>query len=98
MAGMTQKYEVEFDDGTVVEVAVDGRDLMHHEEVTGGSALDLLTNRRNVGTWYASTFAAMHRQGLFTGTVDEFRERVVFVLPVSADPTPATTPEEVSVS
>lgn len=92
-----QRYEVEFDDGTVQEVNVDGRDLLYYEETSGESALDLLTASRSVVTWYTAAYAAMRRQDLFDGTPEEFRSRAVFVLPVtSADPTAPSTREEAS--
>jgi hypothetical protein len=94
-----QRYEVEYDDGTTVEVTVDGRDLLYYEETSGESALDLIVASRNVSTWYTQAYAAMRRQGLFDGTPEQFRDRVVFVLPVtSPDPTQPTTREEGSVS
>jgi hypothetical protein len=69
-------------------VTADGRDYLFYEEESGESALDLITTGTRFATWYATACAAMRRQGLFTGTPDEFREQVSFVLPVAGtDPT-----------
>jgi hypothetical protein len=94
--GRAQRYEVEFVDGRVEDVVCDGRDYLYYEETSGESALDLIANSTKMGTWYASAFAALSRQGRFDGTPEEFREQVAFVLPTrdSADPTQADTQKE----
>jgi hypothetical protein len=91
-----QRYEVEFADGRVEEVVCDGRDYLYYEETSGESALDLIASARSMSTWYVSAYAALARQGRFTGTPEEFRDQVTFVLPTrdSADPTQADTPKE----
>lgn len=89
-----QSYEVEFADGRVMKVLCDGRDLLHYEEITGAPALDLIIDGRMMRAWYPSAWAACHRQGIFAGPLEEFRDQVAFILPVSVDPTEVDTPKE----
>jgi hypothetical protein len=91
-----QRYEVEFVDGRVEAVVCDGRDYLFYEETSGESALDLIASSTKMSTWYVSAYAAMSRQGMFSGTPEEFREQVAFVLPTkdSVDPTQPDTPKE----
>lgn len=84
-----QTYEVEFADGRSLTVLCDGRDLLHYEEQTGESALELIVDGRMMRAWYPSAWAACHRQGIFDGTLEEFKEAAAFILPVTGNPTEA---------
>lgn len=93
--GRAQRYEVEFADGRIETVTIDGRDLMAYEEATGDSALDLIAGGRKMGTWYRAAWAGMRRQGLFDGPLGDFQDQVTFVLPVAdGDPTGPDTRKE----
>ena len=77
-----QQFRVQFDDGREELVSVDGRDYMFYERESGENALELIREGNSFKSWYMMAAAAMRRQGLFTGTPDEFYNAVAFVIPV----------------
>lgn len=91
-------FELQFADGHVETVSVDGRDYLAYERETGGSALalDLTGEGATFAAWWAVAGAAMRRQGRFTGTPADFEEAVAYVLPKATPeeaPDPTTPPE-----
>lgn len=93
---MKDVLEVRWADGRdPVRVDVDGRDWLHWEQRTGQSSLELV-RVAGFAQWYAAGWAAMHRQGMFDGTPEEFAEQAAYVLPTDAEPAGPTTPPEAS--
>lgn len=72
---MTFKFQLEFDDGAVLEVKAGPRDILAWEQ-SGGNRQVTMLMRGGGGMvdFYALAHAALRRQGMFAGQLKELQE------------------------